>query len=451
MEIIQTIFYFLVAISVLVTFHEFGHFWVARCCGVKVLRFSVGFGTPLFSWKDKQGTEYVVALLPFGGYVKMVDEREEEVDEADLPFSFNRQPVWQRMAIVVAGPLANFILAILAYWVVFIIGVSGVAPIIDSVEKGSVAESVQLLPGNEILSVDGEETPTWQALSETLVSRIGETGEICFELKHPESSSIELRCGQLNGWMVDAVNPDVLSDFGLTLYRPKLLPRAGEITPGDPADQAGIKSADLIVQADGQDIGLWMEWVDYVRARPDQRIELLVERDGEIIETTIVPSRIVDDANQPFGRVGMGVVMPEWPESMRREQKFGPAGALLRATEQTWKTSAMVLDSVGKILSGRISAKHLSGPITIAKVAGASAQYGLGPFLGLMALLSISLGVLNLLPIPVLDGGHLMYFVVEAIKGKPVSEKAQMFGYKIGLAMVVGLMVLALYNDLMRL
>lgn len=450
-DVVRTLFFTLIALGVLVTIHEFGHFWVARRCGVKVMRFSIGFGTPLFRRTDARGTEFVLSALPLGGYVKMADEREGEVAEEDLPHAFNRKSVWQRIAIVSAGPLANFFLAIVAYWFVFIAGVQGVAPVVDGVTPGSVAESAGLVAGQEIVAVDGEPTPTLQALGEQLVLRLGEEGSISFTVRNPGSDITNTLQGQLNGWQVSTDKPDPIGDIGIILFRPKILPVAETIVAGEPAEAAGLRSGDRIVSMDGAMVETWEQWVDYVRARPDQAIAIEVLRGGETFATDIVPKGVTQDDGSRIGQVGMSVVIPEWPESYLRKIDYSVAGAFVQAVRQTWKTSVMVLDSIKKMLTGIISPKHLSGPITIAKVAGASAEYGVSAYLGFLALLSVSLGVLNLLPIPVLDGGHLLYFIVEAAKGSPVSEKIQMAGYRLGLFLVVGLMVIALYNDVMRL
>lgn len=451
LEIAKTLFFTLVALGVLVTIHEFGHFWVARRCGVKVVRFSIGFGTPIARWQDRFGTEFVLALLPLGGYVKMIDEREGNVAAEDAPFAFNRKTVWQRMAIVSAGPIANFLLAIVAYWCVYLLGVQGIAPVVDGVKPGSVAERVGLEPGQEIIAVDDEPTPTLKALGEQLVLRLGEEGVIRFKVKYPDSNlSYDLE-GELDGWQVDADDPDPIGDLGIELYRPKILPVAKDIVAGDPADRAGLQSGDRIVSMDGKPADTWVAWVEYVRARPGQSIAIEVARGDNVFAANITPKEGQDDDGQPIGQVGMSVVIPEWPESYLRTMEYSVPAAFVEALHQTWKTTHLVLDSIKKMVTGIISPKHLSGPITIAKVAGASAQYGVGAYLGFLALLSVSLGVLNLMPIPVLDGGHLLYYAIEAVKGSPVPEKIQMAGYRLGLFLVVGLMVIALYNDVMRL
>lgn len=283
MELLQTIFYTLIALGILVTFHEFGHFWVARRCGIKVLRFSVGFGTPLLRWRDKLGTEFVVSVLPLGGYVKMVDEREGDVEEKDLPYAFNRKSVWQRMAVVAAGPLANFLLAILLYWIVYSLGVTGIAPVIGSLEPSSVAEQAGLQPGQEIVALDGEPTPTWQALSGQLIRRIGETGPIYFSAKMPGDSAQYEYQGQLQDWLVDTDEPEPIRGIGLVPYSPKLLPIADTVVAGDPAENAGLMAGDRVLSADNIPMNDWSTWVSHVRARPGQTIEVEVLRDRKSV------------------------------------------------------------------------------------------------------------------------------------------------------------------------
>ena len=451
MELVQMIFYTLIALGVLVTIHEFGHFWVARLCGIKVLRFSVGFGTPLFRWHDKQGTEFVLSALPLGGYVKMVDEREGNVSEEDLPFAFTQKPVWQRMAVVAAGPLANFLLAILFYWVVFLHGVTGIVPIVDEVKPGSVAEQAGLQPGQYIVALDGKPTPTWQALNEQLVHRLGETGPIIFSVTMPGDTAQYEYQGQLKDWLADEDQPDPIGSIGLILHTPKILPVVDEVIEGSPAEIAGLLSGDRVISADDLMMEDWSAWVEYIRARPGDSVSVVVARGEQEFTTTIVPKRVIEDDGSVVGQVGVSVKLPEWPEYLVHKVEYGPVEAISQALEKTWDMSVMILDSVKKMLVGLISAKHLSGPITIAKVAGASAEYGLTTYLGFLAFLSVSLGSLNLLPIPVLDGGHLMYYIIEAVKGSPVSEKIQMMGFRIGMFMIIGLMLVALYNDVMRL
>jgi len=451
MELLQTIAITLATLGVLVTIHEYGHFWVARRCGIKVLRFSIGFGTALFRWHDKHGTEFVLAAIPLGGYVKMLDEREGDVAAELLPHAFNRQPVLSRLATVAAGPLANFALAIVIYWLLFAGGISGVAPIIDAVTPGSVAALADLEPGQEIIAVDGEETPTWQALHLRLMNRIGESGAIEFTVKYPDSDVEYQSSAQLNRWLAGDEAGDLMAGIGVELYRPLLLPAIAQVVPASPAERAGLQQQDLIVSADGQPMPHWLAWVEYVRARPGQAMDVVYRREGGDYHTRLTPATQFDDSDKPFGQVGLGVKIPEWPEHMQRSFSYGFVAAGAEALKKTWSMSIFTLESIKKMLLGLISTKNLSGPITIAKVASASAAAGLESYLGFLALLSISLGVLNLLPIPVLDGGHILFNLMELISGKAVSEKIQIVGYQLGFFIIVGVMGLALYNDLARL
>ncbi len=451
MELLQTLIYFLAALVILVAIHEFGHFYVARRCGVKVLRFSIGFGKRLCSWHDRSGTEYSLALIPLGGYVKMLDEREGEVPEALLPYAFTRKSVWQRIAIVAAGPLANFILAVLLFWLLLLPGGVGIAPVIDQVQEGSVAEAAGLEAGQEIVAVDGELTPTWQQLNRQLLARLGESGTIRFSAKYPDSDLVYESEASLQAWLRGVEEPKPVEGLGLTLYRPSASLEIAQVVAASPAERAGIEVGDLLTLADAAPIADWSAWVDYVRARPQQSISLQLERDGQMLAVSLLPESVGGSDGKAFGRVGLAPQVPEWPEHMLREYSYSLTGAFVKAVAQTWDTAGFVLSSVKKLLIGQISTKNLSGPITIAKVAGDSAKAGWAYFAGFLALLSVSLGVFNLLPIPVLDGGHLFYYLIEVVKGSPLSERVQVVGYQVGVFVVAGIMMLAIYNDLMRL
>lgn len=450
MALIQTILSFLVALLILVSVHEFGHFYVARRCGVKVHRFSIGFGKVLWSWRDKQGTEYALAALPLGGYVKMLDEREGDVAPEERHMAFNNKTVWQRIAIVAAGPLANFLLAILLFWVLLLQGQRDLIPVIDTVAPGSIAAQAGLEAGQEIVEVDGEPTPTWQALNKALLNRLGETGRISFKVAYPDSSFNYESEAQLVEWLRESADPNPIEGLGITLFLPRIPPIVGEVIAASPAEKAGLKTGDKILQVDDLSIDDWQSWVEYVRKRPGKPLQVSLERDVQVLQVTLIPE-LVEESGQRLGRVGVGVKAYTIPEDMIRSYDYSIAGAFVAGVGKTWETSGFVLLSVKKLILGEISTKNLSGPITIAKVAGSSAEGGLGSFIGFVALLSVFLAVFNLLPIPVLDGGHLFYYLIEVIKRKPVSDKVQMLGYQVGLFLVISLSVLALYNDIMRL
>ncbi|WP_047284114.1 MULTISPECIES: sigma E protease regulator RseP [Pseudomonas] len=440
----------LVALGVLVTFHEFGHFWVARRCGVKVLRFSVGFGMPLLRWHDRRGTEFVIAAIPLGGYVKMLDEREGEVAAEELDQSFNRKSVRQRIAIVAAGPIANFLLALVFFWALAMLGSQQVRPVIGDVEAGSIAAKAGLSAGQEIVAVDGEPTTGWAAVNLQLVRRLGESGALQVLVREQGATVDSPRQLELDKWLKGADEPDPIRSLGIRPWRPALPPVLAELDPKGPAQAAGLKTGDRLLALDGQSLNDWQQVVDWVRVHPDTKIVLHVERDGAQIDVPVtLASR--GESKAPNGYLGAGVKAVDWPPQMLREVSYGPLEAIGEGARRTWTMSVLTLESLKKMLFGELSVKNLSGPITIAKVAGASAQSGIADFLNFLAYLSISLGVLNLLPIPVLDGGHLLFYLIEWARGRPLSDRVQGWGIQIGISLVVGVMLLALVNDLGRL
>lgn len=440
----------LVALGVLVTFHEFGHFWVARRCGVKVLRFSVGFGMPLLRWHDRRGTEFVIAAIPLGGYVKMLDEREGEVAPDELGQSFNRKSVRQRIAIVAAGPIANFLLALVFFWALAMLGSQQVRPVIGGVEAGSIAAKAGLGAGEEIVAIDGEPTSGWAAVNLQLVRRLGESGTLQVQVREQGATVDSSRQLVLDKWLKGADEPDPIRSLGIRPWRPALPPVLAELDPKGPAQAAGLKTGDRLLALDGQSLSDWQQVVDWVRVHPDTKIVLQVERDGAQIDVPVtLASRGENKA--PNGYLGAGVKAVDWPAEMLREVSYGPLEAIGEGARRTWTMSVLTLESLKKMLFGELSVKNLSGPITIAKVAGASAQSGIADFLNFLAYLSISLGVLNLLPIPVLDGGHLLFYLIEWARGRPLSDRVQGWGIQIGISLVVGVMLLALVNDLGRL
>ncbi|GIZ11346.1 sigma E protease regulator RseP [Pseudomonas sp. NCCP-436] len=440
----------LIALGVLVTFHEYGHFWVARRCGVKVLRFSVGFGTPLLRWHDRQGTEFVVAAIPLGGYVKMLDEREGNVPPELAGQAFNRKSVRQRIAIVAAGPLANFLLALLFFWCVAMLGSQQVRPVIGAVQPDSLAEAAGLRAGQEIVAIDGEATSGWAAVNLRLVRRLGESGTLELRVLEPGSSLEVAHRLILDNWLRGVDEPDPLASLGIRPWQPLIEPVLGELDPEGPARAAGLQSGDRLLALNDVPLDDWLELVERLRALPGETIVLRYERSGEVRDLRLTLAVRGDGAEQR-GYLGAGPQRAEWPAEMLRVVRFGPFEGVVEGARQTLAMSLLTLDSLKKMLLGELSVKNLSGPITIAKVAGASAESGVGDFLKFLAYLSISLGVLNLLPIPVLDGGHLLFYLVEWVRGRPLSERVQGWGMQIGISLVIGVMLLALVNDLSRL
>ncbi len=451
MDTLYTIFHFIVAIGILVAFHEFGHFWVARKCGVKVLKFSIGFGKVICSiQKDPDSTEYVISAIPLGGYVKMVDEREGEVSTKDLPYAFNRQSLLARTAIVAAGPIFNLLLAIILFWSVFIIGETGMRPILGTIESGTLAEEAGFIEGEEILAINDKTAPIWTEAMNLLFSSALQ-GEQEIKVSVRSNDDIE-QMRYLKLTETDVQTPEALYErLGLKPWSPKLEPIIGKVIDNSPAKVSGLQKGDLIISADGEAITEWMQWVEYVRIRPESSIQIIVVREGVHIPLSIVPEKI-ENEGKDYGRIGAGVDVPEeLINSLTVEYSLKPVEALISAIERTWFYSTSTLQMMGKMLIGKVSPKNLSGPISIAQYAGKSAERGLVHFLKFLAIVSVSLGVINLLPIPVLDGGHLMFFAIEAIKGRPVSDKVQIYFQQVGILMLMSLMAFAVVIDIERL
>jgi len=445
-----TLLYFIIAISVLVVIHEYGHFWVARRFGVKVLRFSVGFGNPLFSWKDKHDTEYAIAPIPLGGYVKMLDEREGPVPEHLLDQAFTQKPAWQRIAIAAAGPLANFIFAIAAYWLLFVAGTTGVVPVVGDVKNDSPAAMAGFTAGDEIVAVDGEATASWQEVNWQLFNFIGEDARFPVVLQS-ESGSQRQVFVEVTAWLSDSDEPDPMAGLGIEPRRMRIAAQLGELSADGRAKAAGLQPGDIILRVNENDIADWYEWVEQVRAAPEQPLQLSVQRGQQQLALTLVPAEKTTDSGERIGFVGAGVQVPEIPPSWLRTSQAGVLHGLQLGIEKTASLIGFTLDSLWKMIQGDVSVKNLSGPITIAKVAGASASGGLESFVGFLALLSVSLGVLNLLPVPMLDGGHILFYSAEMLTGKPLPEKVQIAAIKVGMLLLLSLMMVAFYNDISRL
>src|SRR6056297_47348 len=449
MQIIETVLALALTLGILVTLHEYGHFWVARRCGVKVLRFSVGFGKPMFSWYDKHGTEFAVAAIPLGGYVKMLDEREGPVPEELRDQAFTSKPPGQRIAIAAAGPVANFIFAIFAYWLLSVVGVTHVAPIVGQIADESVAERVGLQEGMEIHAVDGHRVSSWRDVNMRILERTGEHGLISMEVS--ENGARGTVSGELAGWGLSDDTPNPLAEFGITPWRPAVPPVLGQISDGGRAQAAGLQPGDRIVAVDGESISSWFELVEFIRNAPEQTLQVTIERNGAEQAVSVTPEAKTQESGESIGFVGAGVEAISWPEEVLRDVSYGPFAAVPVALSETWADTRLTLVAIKKMVTGLLSPTNLSGPITIARVAEASVSSGFEDFVRFLAYLSVSLGILNLLPVPVLDGGHIFYYTIEALRGKPLSEQAQAFGLRIGMAMILTLMVFALYNDLMRL
>ena len=450
---------FILTLGLLVTVHEYGHFQVARWCGVKVLKFSIGFGKPL--WSKKIGldqTEFVLAAIPLGGFVKMLDEREFEQDvvspydysEAQLKRAFNRQPVNKRIAIVLAGPMANLLLAIFLYWLLFMTGVVGMKPILGKVLDSSPAATANFVSGETIQKINGRDVSTWQEVSWFLLNESLKNNNVEIQTisSNQEILTHQLSLSTIN---IDDVSKDTLTLLGLTVLQPNIAARVGDVVNGSPADLARLKTNDLVLLIGNTQVKSWEDFVEVVRQHANVPLDMLVLRDSAEIKLTVRPSAVIDNGKE-VGRIGAALKIEQGElDRFFVTVHYSAIQSLVKATEKTWETAIFSLKMLGKMVSGQASWKGMSGPVTIANYAGQSAGMGIKVFIGFLALISISIGVLNLLPIPVLDGGHLMYYMVEILTGKAVPESVMVVGQKIGFSMLGFMMVIAFYNDINRL
>ena len=435
----------------LIAIHEFGHYWVARKLGVKVLVYSIGFGPTLLKWQSKKsGIQYQLSALPLGGYVKMLDEREGNVAEKDLPYAFNRQSPWKRIAIVAAGPLINLIFAVLLFWILFLPAQEQLNTRIGKIMPNTPAAQVDLQVGDKILAVDGQTTPTWEKLNYTLVNRVGETGQVSIIV---DRAGTEKQFSlPIKDFLKDQ-SQSPLDVLGFLPYRPVIPATVKELSADGAASRQGMKVGDRIVAIDNVVMKDWFDVVDVVQNSPEKLLNIDVMRQGQLLHLQVMPQGQRDNMGNITGVLGgksdAGKITI--PAEYKQTIQYSPIEALGVAVDKTTQLSGMIFNSIIKMVRGLIGLDNLSGPITIAKVAGQSAEMGWQTFISFMALMSVSLGILNLLPIPMLDGGHLVYYFIEAIRGKPVSEQIQIFGLKVGMVLLGSMMLLALFNDFMRL
>ena len=451
MDLLNNLLFFLIAVAILVSFHEFGHFIVARWLGVRVLKFSIGFGKTIWRWqKTPTGTEYAVGLIPLGGYVRMLDEREGEVDVSERAEAFNRKPLSTRSLIVLAGPAANLLLAILIYWSIGLIGNEDLKPVVGSVTSGSPAEQAGFLQGDTIISIDGRRVRGWSEHRLYLLGQVGGESQISFLVQRdgldPQTLTVDL-VGSEDQYF----NPAVLSSvIGVLPDVPTPDAIVSDLVPEGPSEQAGVMIGDRILAVDGQLVRDWFELVEKIATGTGADLGLKIDRKGTTLELRVrAESQMVD--GKQIRRIGIyGPGNPDFNDYLVRV-RYGPGEAAARAVETTWLMSALTVNLFGKMLMGSASREHLSGPISIARYAGQSASLGLIQFLAFLAVLSVSLGIINLLPIPVLDGGHLVYFAAEGMLGRPLSDRILQWGQQFGIAFIVLLMGLAFYNDFLSL
>ncbi|ELA7921332.1 MULTISPECIES: sigma E protease regulator RseP [Vibrio] len=442
---------FIVALGILVTVHEFGHFWVARRCGVKVEKFSIGFGKSIWSKVGKDGTEYSISMIPLGGYVKMVDSRVDEVPEHEKHLAFDKKPLWKRTSIVAAGPIFNFLFAIFAYWLVFLIGIPAVKPVIGEVTPNSIVAEAGIESGMELKSISGIKTPDWESVNMGLISHIGDDLMTVTLTSANEVGSEVTKTLDLREWKFDPETQSAMQSLGFAPYTPEVYRVIEQVSQGGAAEKAGVLPGDEVVAIGQQRVTEWKQVVEAVRSNPDTPLELTVLRQGYEQTLTLTPGSRELANKEVVGFAGIAPKVAEWPESYRFDLQFGVFESIGKAVDKTGQVIGLTISMLKKLIVGDVGLNNLSGPISIAKGAGATADYGLVYFLGFLALISVNLGIINLVPLPMLDGGHLLFFAIEAVIRRPVPEKVQEMGFRIGGAIIFSLMALALFNDFTRL
>lgn len=440
----------IITIFIVVGIHEGAHFWVARRMGIKVLRCSIGFGKPLYSWHDKKGTEYVLAPIPLGGYVKLLDENEEEVAESEKHLAFNRQPLYARFAVVAAGPFSNLLMAVLLYWGIFVLGFDTPIPIIGAVEPHSIASQAGLKPQQVIVSVDGHHTYGWQSITMRLVMHIGDNDTTALGVKeYKGNSSIHTQLLNLQNWQMNDLKPDPLSSLGITPYEPEIPVIIGKIKSDSPA-ASSLRVGDKIVAINGKAISNWESLLNFIHDKPDLPIRLTISRDHHqsTVQLTLSHQRDLYFHKHGFLGIGPNVV---YPQHLLQKIQYGPLDALPHAFNEVVQLSYLNVLLFAKLVMHKLSVLSLGGPITIFESAGSAFQYGLVAFMAFLAFLNVALGIINFFPIPGLDGGHLLFQFIEAIRRRPVSLRVQMLCYRLGFIFLVFILLQALTNDLLRL
>lgn len=440
---------FILALGILVAIHEYGHFWVARKMGVKVLRFSIGFGKPLLKWHDKYNTEYVIAAIPLGGYVKMLDERVDDVPANQRHLSFNAKSVQARIAIVAAGPMANFLFAIFALAVMYMVGVQSVKPVVGSITEGGRAEQAGIMPSQHIIKIGDDDIATWQDATFALMSNLGE--ESVEVIVRDKNLQPRVKTLNLEGWKLDQQDVPPLSSLGIVPFRPQATLTIAAVTKDSAAEHANLQVNDTILAVNGETISNWQQLVNLITQSANKSLQFSVKRQDTIKAITVTPKGRIDNNGIEQGFLGVAPVVQQWPDGYVETRHYGPLDSIVRGTKETWRLITLSFDMIGNLITGQVSVKNLSGPVGIAVGAGTSVSYGLVAFLSFLALISVNLGVFNLLPLPVLDGGHLMYYIIELFRKKPVSEKTQEFGFKVGALLLIFLTCFALFNDVSRL
>lgn len=444
---------FIAALSILVTIHEYGHFWVARRCGVKVHRFSVGFGKILFKRVDRHGTEFAVAAIPLGGYVKMLDGRVDQLSEEDQQFAFDKKTVWQRIAIVAAGPIANFLLAIVVFFIMYMVGINSAKPIINGTTLNSPMSTIQTDSPFQVMSVNGQRVGDWEALNLALVGQIGENEfQITIAPLTADKNKYNLEPTKtfmvsLQDWTFDPKKESIIDSLGFVPYRPSVHLEVADVAKGGAGERAGLQVGDQLVAVNGKRLNTWQEFVSQIQQHPEQSLDVRVARAGQSINLNLVPAAKENGQQITQGYIGVAPVVDEYPEAYRVKLQFSPVEAFIKGIEKTGRLTELTFNTLIKLVTGDIAVTNLSGPVAIAKGAGMSANYGIEYFLGFLGLISVNLGLMNLIPLPVLDGGHLLYYFAEVVTGKSIPERIQEIGYKIGGAILMTFMVIALLND----